>query len=146
MAEKRPSLQRIFSTDYATFLTTMFIVMAVGALLFDRLVEPLTVSQELPYIAALVCVVGIPIIAWRVRLIRSAFEHASEVKGEILSIGFFRGRGKVTYVYNVQGQRYQTSNAILRNRATRSLQHGQKVTIVANRDNPKVAFIRNIYN
>ena len=145
MAEKRPALKRIFSTDYATFLMTMFIVIAVGAFLIDRLVEPTTVSKELPYIAAFVIVVGIPIILWRVRLINSAFENGLEVAGEILSIGFFRGRGSVTYAYTVQGQQYQTSNAILRNRTTRTLQRGQKVKVVANRENPKVAFIRNIY-
>ena len=145
MLEKRPAVQRIFSTDYATFLATMFIVIAAGAFLFDRLVEPLTISQELPYFAAIACVVGVPIIVWRIRLITSAFEYGWDVDGDILEIGFFRGRGRVTYIYTVQGQRYQTSNAILRSRVTRSLQRGQKVKIVANRENPKVAFIRSIY-
>lgn len=145
MLEKRPAVQRIFSTDYATFLATMFMVIAAGAFLFDRLVEPLTVSQELPYFAAFACVVGVPIIVWRIRLITSAFEYGWDVDGDILEIGFFRGRGRVTYIYTVQGQRYQTANAILRNRVTRSLQRGQKVKIVANRENPKVAFIRSIY-
>lgn len=145
MSEKKPALRKIFSTDYATFLATMFIVIAAGAFLFDRLVEPLTVSQELPYITAFVGVVGIPVIVWRIRLISSTFEYGWEVNGDIVDIGFFRDRGKVSYIYTVQGQRYQASNAMLKNRTTRSLQSGQKVKIVANRDNPKVAFIRDIY-
>ena len=62
-----------------------------------------------------------------------------------IKLGFFRDRGRATYIYTVQGQRYQTSNAILRNRRTRSLQRGQKAKIVANRENPKAAFLRDIY-
>lgn len=146
MLEKRPALRRIFSTDYATFLATIFIVIAAGAFLLDRLVEPLTVSQELPYIAAVVGAIGIPVIVWRIRLISSAFEYGWEVDGDILDIGFFRDRGRITYIYTVQGQRYQASNAILRNRTTRSLQRGQKVKVMANRDSPKIAFIRDIYS
>jgi len=145
MLEKRPAIRRIFATDYATFLATIFIVIATGAFLFDRLVEPLTISQVLPYIAAVVDAIGIPVIVWRIRLISSAFEHGWEVEGDILDIGFFRDRGRVTYIYTVEGQRYQTSNAILRNRTTRSLQRGQKVKVMANRDNPKIAFIRSLY-
>lgn len=82
---------------------------------------------------------------WRIRLISSAFEFGWEVEGDIVGIVFFRDRGSVTYIYTVQGERYQTSNAVMKHRITKSLQRGQRAVIMANRDNPKIAFIRDIY-
>ena len=146
MEPKSPKFGRIIWTDYATFLATIFILLSVAALIYDRFIQSLSFSKELPYITAAICVVGIPVITWRLRLIVSAFEYGWEVEGDILDISFFRDRGRVSYIYTVQGVRYQSGNAIMRNRVTRALQPGQKVVIVVNRDNPKNAFIRDIYS
>jgi uncharacterized protein DUF3592 len=146
MEPKSPAFGRIIWTDYTTCLATIFILFSGAALLYDQFVQSLSFSKELPYITAAICVVGIPVITWRLRLIASAFEYGWEVEGDVLDISFFRDRGRVSYIYTVQGERFQSSNAIMKNRITRSLQSGQKVKIVVNRDNPKIAFIRDIYS
>ena len=146
MEPKSPAFGRIIWTDYTTCLAAIFILFSAAALLYDQFVQSLSFSKELPYITAAICVVGIPVITWRLRPIASAFEYGWEVEGDVLDISFFRDRGRVSYIYTVQGERFQTSNAIMKNRTTRSLQSGQKVKIVVNRDNPKIAFIRDIYS
>ena len=145
MDTKGPAIERIFWTDYTTFASTIAILISIGFFLFDRFIQPLALTEELPYIIILVCLIGIPVILWRIRLITFAFEYGWDVEGDILDVSFFRDRGRVTYIYTVGGERYQSSNAIMKHRVTKSLEQGQKVGIVANRDNPKIAFIRDIY-
>ena len=145
MDDKKPSIERIFFTDYITTFSAISILISLGFFLFDRFIKSLALGDELPFIVGLVCIIGVAVIIWRIRLISSAFEFGWEVEGDILGISFFRDRGSVTYIYTVQGERYQTSNAIMKHRLTKALYRGQKVVIMANKDNPKIAFIRDIY-
>lgn len=145
MDETKPSIARIFWTDYLTALSAIAILIAVGFFLFDQFVQSLALSREFPFFVGAVCVIGIAIIIWRIRLISSAFEFGWSVEGDIVAVSFFRDRGLVSYIYTVQGERYQARNAVMKHRITKSLYRGQKVVIMANRDNPKIAFIRDIY-
>jgi hypothetical protein len=145
MDDKKPSIERIFFTDYITTFSAISVLFALGFFAFDRLIKSFELGDQFPIIIGSVCIIGIALIIWRIRLITSAFEFGWEVEGDIVGISFFRDRGSVTYIYMVQGERFQTSNAIMKHRLTKSLVQGQKVVIVANKDNPKVAFIRDIY-
>lgn len=145
MDETKPSIARIFWTDYLTALSAIAILIAVGFFLFDQFVQSLALSREFPFFVGAVCVIGIAIIIWRIRLISSAFEFGWSVEGDIVAVSFFRDRGLVSYIYTVQGERYQARNAVMKHRNTKSLYRGQKVVIMANRDNPKIAFIRDLY-
>jgi len=145
MDDKKPSIERIFFTDYTTTVSAISILVALGFFLFDRFIQSVALTEELPYIVGFVCIIGITVILWRIRLISSAFEFGWEVEGDIVDIGFFRDRGRVTYIYTILGERYQASNAIMQNRVTKSLYRGQKVIVMSNKDNPKTAFIRDIY-
>lgn len=145
MDNKKLSIERVFFTDYITSLSAIAVVIAVGFFLYDRFIMPTALTQEMPFILAAVGFLGIAAILWRIRLISSAFEFGWEVEGDIVGVSFFRDRGRVTYIYTIQGERYQSSNAVMQHRLTKALYQGQKVIIMANRENPKVAFIRDIY-
>jgi hypothetical protein len=145
MDDKKPSIERIFFTDYITTVSAISIGISLAAFLIDRFIRSIGLGDQFPLFVGLICVIGIAAIIWRIRLITSAFEFGWEVEGDIVGISFFRDRGSVTYIYTIQGERFQTSNAIMKHRLTKSLARGQKVVIMANRDNPKVAFIRDIY-
>lgn len=145
MDNKKLSIERVFFTDYITSLSAIAVVIAVGFFLYDRFIIATALTQEMPFILAAVGIVGIGAMVWRIRLISSAFEFGWEVEGDIVGVSFFRDRGRVTYIYTIQGERYQSSNAVMQHRLTKALHQGQKVIIMANRDNPKVAFIRDIY-
>lgn len=145
MDDKKLSIERVFFTDYITSLSTIAILITVGFFLYDRFIKPSAFTEEMPFILALVSIAGIAAIVWRIRLIASAFEYGWEIEGDIVGVSFFRDRGRITYIYTIQGERYQSSNAVMQHRLTKALQRGQKVVIMANRDNPKIAFIRDIY-
>lgn len=146
MESKTPSFVKIVWTDYSAFLAAIAIVVTSGMLALDQFTHWLGMGDSLIYMTAIAVLVGVPVIFWRARLISSVFEFGWEAEADIIDIGFFRDRGRVTYVFTIQGQRYQVGNAIMKTRFTKSLQRGQKVKVVAQRDNPQKAFIRDMYS
>jgi hypothetical protein len=144
MQGRSPSLLRVISTDYSSYLSVLFpIVFGVFSLYFFfsgddavRLFLPLAIG---------VTVIGVPVLIRRYRTISSVFVEGEQAKGIITGIGFFRGRGNVKYSYTVQGKKQESSNAINKNGRTRKLQVGQKVTVLIDPKDPKQAFIQEIY-
>jgi len=78
-------------------------------------------------------------------MISSVFGNGIETSGTIQKIYFFRGRGRVEYVYSFQGQKYMSGNAINRTKTTRALSDGQHITLLVDPNNPKRAFVKEIY-
>jgi len=144
MQNQRPSLFRIVSTDYSSFLSVIFPVMFDGFTVYFYLSGNDSFSLFL-FIAVGVTVIGIPLLIWRYRLITSVFEHGMHSKGIVTRVGFFRGRGLVEYSYPIQGEEQKASNAISRNSRTRRLRVGQTVDVIVDHIDPKRAFIRDIY-
>ncbi len=145
MDDKQLSIERIFWTDYTTTFSTLVLIFTWIFFLIDRFIQKTAWSPFLPYGAIALTVAGVVVISWRIRLIKSAFEDGWQIKGNVITVSFFRDRGRVSYLYDIQGQRYQSSNAIMKHRVSAGLQSGQSVLIVANKENPKIAFIRDLY-
>ena len=101
-----------------------------------------TLTLPLAIVAA---VIGVPVLVRRYQTISSVFEDGTEAQGTVTSLSFFRGRGRVQYSYTFQGEKQSSDNAINKNGRTRKLRVGQKVTVLVDRNNPKQAFIRDIY-
>lgn len=144
MHSQRPSIFRVIFTDYASFLTVFFPVV-FGAFSFYFFItenDALRIFLPLALGAALL---GIPILLRRYGAISKVLADGMPVKGVITGIGFFRGRGRVTYSYTYEGQKRTSENAIYRNVRTRKLRVGQKVTVVVDREDPGRAFIQDIY-
>jgi Protein of unknown function (DUF3592). len=97
------------------------------------------------FLAIGVTIIGIPVLLQRYKTISSVFANGEQTKGVITSIGFFRGRGSVGYSYSFHGEKLTSSNAINRNSHTRNLRVGQTVKVFVDPDNPKRAFIQEIY-
>jgi 20S proteasome alpha/beta subunit len=51
----------------------------------------------------------------------------------------------VDYVYSHQGQKYASGNAIHKVKQTLALKVGEQVVLIVDRNNPKRAFIRDLY-
>lgn len=145
MDNKKPSIERILWTDYLASVSVICILVIWGLFLFFKFIKPDQFSESLLYASIVVTLAGSAVLIWRVRLITSAFEEGVEVEGDVVSVSFFRDRGSATYIYTVNGERYKSSNAIMKHRITARLRQGQKVTLVVNKDNPKTAFIRDLY-
>ena len=144
MQNQSPSLFRIISTDYPSYLSVLFPIV-FGAFTIYFFITKHNSSQLFLLITAVVTIIGVPTLIRRYRTISSVFVNGTPTKGVITAIGFLRGRGRVEYSYTAQGETHKSSNAINRNGHTRKLRIGQNVKVVVDPGDPKRAFIQEIY-
>lgn len=144
MNKETPSLARIVTNDYPALLAALLPVVfwAITAY-FSFSVNPS--AGFFLMLSAGITVVAIPLLIWRYRMIFAVFENGIETPATVQSIYFFRGRGRVEYVYTFQGQKYASGNAVNRTKYTSRLRDGQSVTVFVHPENPKRAFIKEIY-
>lgn len=138
------SLFRIIQVDYLASLGAIFPVVSWGLALVGRFFDPQAASFFLQA-SPIVTVVGLAVIAWRGLTIRSVIGNGAEVPGVVSGIGFFRGRGRIRYVYTYQSRKYEGSNAIQSTRSTRALTQGREVTVMVDPFKPRRAFVRELY-
>ena len=144
MQNQNPSLFRIISTDYSSYLSILFpVVFGFFTIYFFNTEN--SSSQLFLLITTVVTAIGIPTLFQRYRTISSVFANGTLTKGVITHIGFLRGRGRVEYSYTAQGEKHTSSNAINRNGRTRNLRIGQEVKVVVDPNDPRRAFIQDIY-
>jgi hypothetical protein len=139
-----PSLFRVISTDYPSFLSVLFPIVFGGFSIYFFFTGN-DAFQLFLLLAIGVTVVGVPVLVQRYRTISSVFADGMQMKGVVTGLSFFRGRGRVQYSYTFQGEKRMSDNAINKNSRTRKLRVGQTVTVLVDRNNPKRAFIREIY-
>lgn len=144
MQPQKPSLSRILFGDYASLLSALFPLIFWTFTGYYFFVGDNS-AQFFMFLSAIITVIAVPFFLWRYRSISSVFEDGMESQGTITAISFFRGRGRVNYVYNFQGQEYGSGNTINRTKYTKDLRVGQQVSIFVDRENPKRAFIKQIY-
>jgi hypothetical protein len=145
MEEQKASVFSIIWNDYVSFLAALFPILSWVFYFFFPLIDGKAMPASFLYIVIGASVSGLVILIWRLRLIMSTFEDGISVDGNIIHVSFFRDRGRVTYIYEFQGERYQSSNAIMKTKRTKALAQGQATKIIVSRDNPKLAFIRDLY-
>jgi len=97
----------------------------------------------------LFCVFGIVIylfpILQKYRILLSVFKTGIEVKGEILEQYFIVGSGYITFQYNFDGQNYRRTDHVLRTRKNKALIPGKFVVVILDRDDHKIAFVKEAY-
>ena len=144
MKNQNLSLFRVISTDYPSFLCVLFPIVFGGfsAYFFFTRNDAL---QLFLLLAIGSLVLGIPYLVQRYRTISSVFADGIATQATITNLFFFRGRGRVEYSYTIQGNKQTSSNAINKNGRTRSLKVGQIVNVIVDRNDPKLAFIRELY-
>jgi hypothetical protein len=153
---RRPSVFRIVQTDYTASLCAIFplvIWVMYGLLVYFKVIpdlrgrDPLT-SADAPFffgLAVVATLLGIPLLVWRIRTIQTVFARGVEVRAQITNAFFYRDRGRVDYIYDYQGQTYQSGNAVTKTGHTKFLEPGHEVILVVAPENPKKAFIREFY-
>ncbi len=143
---KQPSLLKIVTIDYAALLGWLFPVVMWGMyIVLIVLGNVKTNDFTLPIIFAVITVVALAVLIWRIQIFNSIFSDGIETTATINNVSFFRDRGRVEYVYTHQGQKYASGNAIHKVKQTLALKVGEQVVLVVDRNNPKRAFIRDLY-
>jgi hypothetical protein len=143
---KQPSLTKIITIDFAAFAAFIFPLVMWGLYLFLYLTQKLKPGEYVfPALIALITLAAVGVLVWRVRLFNTIYDDGIEIPAVISNIQFFRDRGRVEYVYTYQGQKYLSGNAIHKVRQTQALQIGAEVVLMVDRNNPKRAFISDLY-
>jgi hypothetical protein len=147
-----PSFSKIIITDYPAFLASispilLFLIYILFIIVETKLNTPIMpqVVNAIVYLLLGLTIALIGYLLYRVWLIRRVFQHGSDVQGRIATLSLRRLGGRVGYSYSF-GQKRVTSGAALRsNPQTKALRKGERVIIVVDRNNPKLAFIRDVY-
>ena len=147
---RQPAFTKIIKTDYLAFLSFIFAVGPWGIYLLIILTEG-SKSDVSALVGFTLSVAVIPVVAlggllWRVGLIKAVFRNGEEREAMITRSFFQRGQGHVDYAFQYQGQEYESSDFVVSSANTRTMQPGRQVTVVVDRRNPKRAFIRDLYS
>jgi len=143
---RKPSLQKIIAVDYSAFLGYLFPVLMWGIyIVIIALGIVKTNDPTLPILFATITFIALFILIWRIQIFKAVFNSGIETTAIINHISFFRDGGRVGYVYTYQGQEYTNSNAIQKDEQTLALKLGEQMILMVDRNNPKRAFIRDLY-
>jgi hypothetical protein len=143
---KQPSLIKILTIDYFAFMACLIPIVIWGFyFVFMNMQKVDPGDYTLPLIFGAATLIALAVIAWRVREILSIFDDGLEAQAVIGNVFFFRDRGRVDYSYTFQGQNYIGGNALHKVKQTQALAAGQHVTVMVDRNNPKNAYIRDLY-
>ena len=144
--EKRPAVFKIMIIDYVALLAVMFPIMFwIVYLLLLALKGNQATHLTYPTIASVVTIVSILVLIWRIRLFFTIFGDGLETSATISNVSFYRDRGRVDYIYTHQGQKYASGNMVHKVKQTQMIKVGDKVIVMVDRNNPKRAFIRDLY-
>lgn len=143
---RQPSLLKIITIDYIAFLGWLFPVVMWGMYVVLIVLGNVKINDlTLPVTFAVITVVALAILIWRIQVFNTVFSDGIESTATINNVSFFRDRGRVDYVYTYQGQKYVSGNAIHKVKQTLALKAGEQVVLMVDRNNPKRAFIRDLY-
>jgi hypothetical protein len=140
----RLSILRMIETDYISYMAVLAPVVLAGVYVFGLLTGR-EVTNTYLYVMAGITLAGIFALIWRYRLFTSVFEDGQQAQATISHISFHRDRGKVEYVYTYMGESYKSSTTIHKISRVMNLQVDEKVIVMIDRNNPKQAFIRDLY-
>ncbi len=143
---KRPSILKIILIDYVALLATLFPIVMWGMymlLVILKNIQPLDMTFLV--INSVTTFVSLVVLIWRIRLYFALFSDGLEATATISNVSFFRDRGRVDYIFNYQGQKYASGNAVHKVKQTENLKVGDEVIVIIDRNNPKRACIRDLY-
>jgi hypothetical protein len=141
---KEFSFFQLIKSDYIASLSVLFPLVFWGILLFQYITKK---ELSTPFFAVCVLISGIAffVLLWRYRMFLRLFEEGVEIVGTINDVTFSRDRGYISYVYTYEGQKYLSKNYISKTNRARLFRPGEQVILVIDRNNPKKAFIRELY-
>ncbi len=158
-ARRRPSLVRIILSDYIAFLAVLFPLVFWGIFIATAFFGgapalrgrggrdpiPPEAAPFFLYASLIVTLLGVAILIWRIRSFQSVFTRGVSVPGRILRVSLARDRGRVEYQYSYQDQTYRAAHAVHKAGRARALRPNDAVTVVVDPENPRRAFIHDLY-
>jgi hypothetical protein len=112
--------------------------------LYERFIKADSTPTFLPPVLV-ATTLGIVVFLWRYWMVASLYSYGLDTPATVHEIGFYRDRGRISYVYSFQGQKYVSGSRIMKTKRTRSIQIGDQVNILVDPNDPKRALIRDLY-
>jgi hypothetical protein len=139
-----PGFYKIISTDYLA--QNFFVMIFAGWIIYaiDSAFEGKS-TFFLAIFAILLTPLGLLTFFLRYRLIKSVFENGKEISGLVTKVSSIANDLIIQYEYNFSGQKYQYRNRVKKNTYAQTLKQGQQEILLAQVNNPNIAFIKNIY-
>jgi len=131
-------------TDYYAFLSALFLVILWSTYGLFSIVAG-GIHPGAFYTALTLSVIALGLILWRYQSIQTLFNVGIEIPATVTTIWFFRGRGRLDYIYTFRGHEYQSGDDVVPNRNTRSLREADRVTLLVDPDNPGHTLIKDFY-
>jgi Protein of unknown function (DUF3592) len=152
-----PTLYAVVTTDFVSLLAALLapVALALGILvafkvpfppssrlLSDDELTPLDQRAALFFLAAApaLALVGLLVVALRVRVIRRAF-RGTRVAGVITSVRPFKDRAYLGYRWSIAGTDYDVTRLVHLNARTRSLRAGQPVTVAVDPEKTRAGWL-----
>ena len=89
--------------------------------------------------------IGLLCFISRINIIKGYFNSGIKVKGIISELMYWRDRGKITFIYNIEGKEYQKTIAIHTTKMTASLGKNDEIIALVRTDNHSKAIIKDIF-
>ena len=102
-------------------------------------------NPTLPIFLGGISFVSIVVVLWRIMLITTVFNDNQQVEANITRVFFFRDRGRIECVYEYNGQKFISGNAVMKTRWSKAIKEGDRVVVMVDRNQPKRSFIRDLY-
>ena len=143
---KQPSLIKIVRIDIGACLGVLLPAGMWGiyiVLLISKDIKPMDVV--FPLILAILTIIPVGILVWRVQVINAVFGDGIEVMATIKDVVLSRGRGRISYRYAFQGREYESGAYVVVVEEVRAVEPGGQMIVLVDRNNPERAFIRDLY-
>ncbi|NMB54565.1 MAG: DUF3592 domain-containing protein [Leptolinea sp.] len=144
MKTPRPSFIRTGLNDYVTYVCLVFPAICCVVILAN-FVFTSAGTMLLLFVLVLTSLITTLIAGIRFISILKIFHDNQEVMGVISRIDFYRDRGRVEFVYIYQGAKFTSGLSIMKNRRTAGYQPGDEVFVLVDRNNPRKALIKDLY-
>jgi predicted small secreted protein len=143
-----PSALKIIRTDFVlVIITTIILLTAPLYLVVITAILGTLTSESLLYIGGglFADVAAVILIATKVKVIKSTFQKAEEIKGTIINIEPRRFNVQIEYEYTYRNEKYTGYDNISKSDKTKYYQKGDAVILVINPEKPNKAIIRDAY-
>lgn len=81
----------------------------------------------------------------RIKYIKSFLNNSNTIQGVILDVWFFRDRGRIEYVFEIENNRFSNGQAIMKNKFTKKLNKGQVIELLIKKNGNIRTLIQDLY-
>lgn len=139
-----PSPVRIFWHDWPTLAAGMgipiFWAVCIAFPLLARKAVPLPVW--LPIVASIALAL---VVVWRIRRVQWLFAHGARTKGEIFDLKIAKDRGRLEFLFEVDGRRVRSWMPVHKTKAVLAMQPGRRVDVLYDAAAPRRAIVRALF-